>query len=131
MYQTNLWKGEEYMNQSFLIATLLTLVVFVTFENIRRDVLHRNMLWINDQVKEYTAAFLGDMKIFDVFLVKQLREKMEKDFIKKQGIDHFELMMLDSRRIKIGYELEGAWEEIEISTEFDRVELVVHTEFSY
>ena len=119
------------MNQSFLIATLLTLVVFVTFENIRRDVLHRNMLWINDQVKEYTAAFLGDMKIFDVFLVKQLREKMEKDFIKKQGIDHFELMMLDSRRIKIGYELEGAWEEIEISTEFDRVELVVHTEFSY
>ena len=118
------------MVSTLFIALLLTMMMFLVIESLRRDILFRNIRWTNEQLKEFTADFLGDVRRFDIFLVRQLRERIQRDFIYEQGIENFELVMLDSRSIKIAYQIEGIWEEIEISTEADEVELK-NTELSY
>ncbi|MDF2545230.1 MAG: hypothetical protein K0R93_128 [Anaerosolibacter sp.] len=115
------------MLSSIIVAGFITMIIFVTVENFRRDMTLRHILTVNERLKEYISGCVGELSGFDVFMVKSLRDRIREDFINQEQIDHFELSMIDSRRLKIVYEIDGTREEVEVSTALGRVEITEMT----
>ncbi|KXG76414.1 hypothetical protein [Thermotalea metallivorans] len=106
-----------------VIATFITMILFIAIENFRRDMTLRHIFIINEKLKDFVSNYLGEIQRFDIFLVKNLREKIKEDFMKEEQIDYLELSMIDSRHLKIAYEVDGTREEVEISTALGKVEI--------
>lgn len=111
------------MLSAIVIATFITMILFITIENFRRDMTLRHIFIINEKLKDFVSNYLGEIQRFDIFLVKNLRERIKEDFMKQEQIDHLELSMIDSRHLKIAYEVDGTREEVEISTALGKVEI--------
>lgn len=103
------------------------MILFVTLENFRRDMTLKHILTVNERLREFISGYLGDLSGFDVFMVKSLRDRIREDFMHQEQIDHFEISMIDSRHLKIAYEIDGTREEVEISTALGKVEITEMT----
>jgi hypothetical protein len=106
-----------------IIAGFITMIIFVTLENFRRDMTLRHILTINERLREFISSDLDNLSGFDVFMVKSLRDRIREDFMQREQIDYLELSMIDSRHLRIAYEIDGTREEVEISTTLGRVEI--------
>ncbi|MBB6214077.1 hypothetical protein HNQ80_000146 [Anaerosolibacter carboniphilus] len=115
------------MLSSIIIAGFITMILFVTLENFRRDMTLKHILTVNERLREFISGYLGDLSGFDVFMVKSLRDRIREDFMHQEQIDHFEISMIDSRHLKIAYEIDGTREEVEISTALGKVEITEMT----
>lgn len=111
------------MVSSMVIAGFITMIIFVTLENFRRDMTLRHILTINERLRDFISRDLGNLSGFDVFMVKSLRDRIREDFMRREQIDHLELSMIDSRHLRIAYEIDGTREEVEISTTLGKVEI--------
>lgn len=111
------------MTSAVFVAAMITFLIFVTVENLRRDFLFRNIKMINEGLRQFISEYLGDTRRFDIFMVKHLRERIMEDFVQKEGLETFELSMIDSSTLKIVYEIDGEVEELNVTTDFGRVEI--------
>lgn len=111
------------MTSEVFIAAAITFLIFMTVENLRRDFLFRNIKVINEGLRQFISEYLGEAKGFDIFIVKNLRERLIEDFARKEGLETFELSMIDSNTLKIVYEIDGEIEEINVVTDFGKVEI--------
>ena len=111
------------MLSSMVIAGFITMIIFVTLENFRRDMTLRHILTINERLRDFISRDLDNLSGFDVFMVKSLRDRIREDFMRREQIDHLELSMIDSRHLRIAYEIDGTREEVEISTTLGKVEI--------
>ncbi len=111
------------MVSSMVIAGFITMIIFVTLENFRRDMTLRHILTINERLRDFISRDLDNLSGFDVFMVKSLRDRIREDFMRREQIDHLELSMIDSRHLRIAYEIDGTREEVEISTTLGKVEI--------
>ena len=111
------------MTNAVFIAGMVTFLIFVTVESLRRDFLFKNIKIINEELRQFISAYLGEAKRFDIFMVRNLRQRIMEDFALKEGLETFELSMIDSSTLKIIYEIDGEIEEINVTTDLGKVEI--------
>ena len=116
-------KGGINMTNAVFIAGMVTFLIFVTVENLRRDFLFKNIKIINEELRQFISEYLGEAKRFDIFMVRNLRQRIMEDFALKEGLETFELSMIDSSTLKIIYEIDGEIEEINVTTDLGKVEI--------
>lgn len=116
-------KGGINMTNAVFIAGMVTFLIFVTVESLRRDFLFKNIKIINEELRQFISEYLGEAKRFDIFMVRNLRQRIMEDFALKEGLETFELSMIDSSTLKIIYEIDGEIEEINVTTDLGKVEI--------
>ncbi|MEW9123185.1 MAG: hypothetical protein AB2421_10780 [Thermotaleaceae bacterium] len=111
------------MTNAILIAAMVTFVIFVTIENLKRDFLIRNIKIINHRLGQFISNHLGEEKDFDIFMVKHLRHRIQEEFAKTEGLEALELSMIDSNTLKIVYQLDGEVETLKVTTEKGKIRI--------
>ncbi|WP_073152725.1 hypothetical protein [Paramaledivibacter caminithermalis] len=111
-----------------LIAIIYSLIItiFIGFiiESFKLSFTLRKVEIINLKMKRIISRTLMDKKYFDIFLINNLRQIFNEEFLNTKVVDKYELYKVDDSKIKVKYFKGDVMEELEILAGEGQIQLI-------
>lgn len=109
---------------AIIYAFIITIFIGFMIENFKLSFHLRRVDIINIRIKSTILSILSGKKSFDVFMVNDLRKKINEEFLSTKLVDKYELYKIDDSKIKLKYFKGYVVGELEILAVEDGIELI-------
>ncbi|WP_432663457.1 hypothetical protein R9X47_23110 [Wukongibacter baidiensis] len=109
---------------AIIYAFIITVFIGFMIENFKLSFYLRRVDFINIRMRNTILNILSGKKNFDIFIMNDLRKKINEEFLNTKLVDKYELYKVDDSKIKLKYFKGYVIEELEILAVEGGIELI-------
>ncbi len=111
------------MISSIFTALIITIIIAFIIENLKLNFQIRRIYYVNMKIKNTLQKILKGKREFDIFLINDLRKVFDKELVKENMIDKYELYKVSDMKIRIVYSIGLIFQELEVTSRNGRIQL--------
>ncbi|WP_432408243.1 hypothetical protein [Wukongibacter sp. M2B1] len=109
---------------AIIYAFVITVFIGFMIENFKLSFYLRSVDVINMRIRNTISNILSGKKNFDIFIMNDLRKKINEEFLTTKLVDKYELYKINDSKIKLKYLKGYVIEELEILAVEGGIELI-------